>query len=190
VIGKLAYSSPIHVLGYEGRFARMTLNDKTGWVLKDEITSNKEDIFPELQLAEIYSVNHPDTKKIRKLIVDEFFAEELFLPLQAVEFVSYRLKQAKHEINWPPIRPREPGNWQNILKGRLGIQIGISPKAGSVIEFTKADGSGFLGYTKSVYVDETIIIESVGKVIEGEYRQDLLTKTEWQEWRPIWITIS
>ncbi len=190
VIKKLSYAAKVSVLGYEGRFARIFLGDATGWILKDEISSHAEDVLPKLHQAEIYSANHPDTQKLRKLIEDEFFAAELFLPLQAVEFVTYKLFQAKHKIVWPGVRPRMAGSWQNILKGQLGIQIGVLPKTGAIIEFTKADGVGFVGYTKAVHIDETIIIEGVGRLIEGEYREELMSKVEWQEWRPVWIAVS
>jgi hypothetical protein len=190
VLFKLAYSASLSVLGYEGRFARVESLDKFGFVLKDEITTNKNDIFPDFQNGEIYSSNHPDTKKLRKLIQDEFFASEMFLPLLAVEFITYRLKQEGRVISWSDTRPRLAGTWQNLLKGRLGIQIGVLPRAGAIIEFNKPDGNGFLGYTKSVHVDESIVIEGVGRLIEGEYREEAFSKEEWHEWRPVFITVS
>jgi hypothetical protein len=190
VLIKLSYAEPVQILGYEGRFARISVFDKFGFILKDELTSSQVDILPLFQTVEIYSANHPDTKKLRKITNDEFFASEMFLPLQAVEFVNYRLFAEGRKILWPDIRPRLAGSWQNLLRGRLGIQIGVLPKTGAVIEYNKPDGTGFVGYTKSVHVDESIVIEGVGRLIEGEYREEAISKEEWHEWRPIWIAVS
>lgn len=188
VVQKLSYAESFYVSEYEGRFARIHAHDKNGWILKDEITSNHHDIFPDFQNGEIYSLNHPDTKKLRALISDEFFATEMFLPLQSVEFVAYKALSDGRVIPWPDVRPRTAGNWQNILKGRLGVKIGVYPKTGSFIEYQKSDGTGWVGYTKSVHVDESIVVEGVGRLIEGEYREETFTKDEWHEWRPVWIS--
>lgn len=190
VLTRLPYATPLTVLGYEGRFARVVVLDTTGFILKDDITEDKKEIFPEFLSEEIYSNNHPDTKKVRTLLKDEFFTTAMYLPLQAVEFVVYRLRIEGRDINWSHERPRLAGRWQNILKGRAGIQIGVMPKTGAVIEFLKPDGSGFVGYTKAVHVDDTIVMQGVGRLIEGEYREEIVTKEVWHEWRPVWISVS
>ncbi len=190
VLFSLSYAEPVRVLGYEGRYARVSTGDTFGFILKDELTTNLENIFPEFKTGEIYSANHPDTKKVRRKIDDEFFSSNFFLPLQSVEFVTYRLAQEGRKITWPNIRPRLAGMWFNILKGQIGIQVGIYPKSGSLIEYQREDGSGFIGYTKSVHVDESIIIHGVGRLIEGEYREEAISKIEWQEWKAVWITAS
>lgn len=189
VITKISYGQQVLVSSFQGRFASVVCGDKSGWILKDEITNSYADIYPDFQTGEIYSLKHPDTKKLRKIINDDFFANDLFMPLQEVEFVTYRLLKDGHHISWPDVRPRVSGNWQNILKGRSGIQIGITPKTGSIIEYTKADGTGWLGYTKAVHIDDTIVIEGVGRLIEGEYREEKFSTEEWHEWRPVWISV-
>jgi hypothetical protein len=190
VLKRLPYATGLTVLGYEGRFARVVIGDTTGFVLKDDITEDTKDIFPEFLSEEIYSDNHPDTKKVRTLLKDEFFAAPMYLPLQAVEFVLYRLRFSGRDISWPSERPRLAGRWQTILKGRAGIQIGVLPKTGAVMEFLKPDGTGFVGYTKAVHIDDTIVLEGVGRLIEGEYREEIVTKEVWHEWRPVWISVT
>ncbi|KKT77628.1 MAG: hypothetical protein UW75_C0058G0002 [Parcubacteria group bacterium GW2011_GWF2_44_8] len=190
VVRRLPYATGLTVLGFEGRFARVVVGDTTGFVLKDDITEQKKDIFPEFLSEEIYSNNHPDTKKVRTYLKDEFFAEPLYLPLQAVEFVLYRLRFEGRDISWPSERPRLAGRWQTILKGRTGIQIGVMPKASAVMEFLKPDGTGFVGYTKAVHVDDSIVLQGVGRLIEGEYREEIVSKEVWHEWRPVWISVS
>jgi hypothetical protein len=190
VIQKIPYATKVSIIGYEGRFARITLGEGSGFVLKDSLTEHEAEVLPELLPAEIYSANHPDTHILRKYINDEFFTTELFLPLQSIEYVTFVLWRMGRKISWPEVRPRLAGNWQNILKGQLGIHIGVMPKTGSIVEYSKVDGSGWVGYTKAVHVDESIVIQGVGRLIEGEYREEHITKAEWQEWRPIWITVS
>lgn len=189
VVQKLSFAEPIEISEYEGRFARMKAHDKNGWILKDEVTNNYFDIYPDFQTGEIYSLNHPDTKKLRKLTGDEFFATEMFLPLQSVEFAAFKAAGDGRIIPWSDVRPRTAGNWQNLLKGRLGVKMGVYPKAGSFIEYQKSDGTGWVGYTKSVHIDDSIVVEGVGRLIEGEYRVETFTKEEWHEWRPVWISV-
>lgn len=190
VVKVLPYATPVSILGYEGRFARVANDEGSLFILKDELTTTAEDIFADFQIGEIYSANHPDTKKVRAMIHDEFFTAELCMPLLNVEFVMYQLQLVGRSIAWKSTRPRLAGQWQNLLKGQMGIQMGIMPKTGALIEYTKPDGSGFLGYTKAVHVDESIVIEGVGRLIEGEYRKEALTKEEWHELRPVWISVT
>jgi len=190
VLVKLPYATVTQVFAYEGRFARIAFEESTGWVLKDELTAQVSEVLPELASGAIYTDDDPETQKLRKYIEDEFFTNELFLPLQASEFVAYQLKKHGLNIEWPAIRPRLAGLWQNILKGKTGIKIGLVPKTGAIIEYNNDDGTGFVGYTKAVKVDESIIIEGVGRQVVGEYREELIEKNQWQNWRPVWISVS
>lgn len=183
------YGTKVELLQYEGRFAHVRDGSRYGWVLKDDITENPNDIFPAFNTGEIYSANHPETKKLRALRRDEFVTRELYLALQDVEFVSLALYLLNLQIPFDDRRPRMSGNWQNLLKGKPGVMISITPKTNSIIEYTKEDGSGFVGMVRAVEVDETIIVSGVGRLIEGEYREEVFTRKEWQEWRPVFIQI-
>lgn len=185
----LPYATPVELLGYEGRFAHVRYHSQVGWLLKDELVTKTSEIFPEFNTGEIYSANHPETKKLRTLLADEFAAAELYLPLQDVELVTYELLQKGKSLPWDQVRPRMAGSWQNILKGKPTVQIGINPKTGSVLEFINHEGSGFVGYVEAVSVDETITIAGIGRLIAGEYRKEVLPKVVWQEWRPVFIQI-
>lgn len=190
VLTKLPYATLVRVLAYEGRFARIVLGESTGWVFKDDLTSQANEVFPLLMSGAVYSEDSSETRKLRKYIEDEFFANELFLPLQSTEYVTYQLKRHGLKINWPDVRPRLAGTWQNILKGKNGIKIGLVPKTGAIIEYHNDDGTGFVGYTKAVKVDESIVIEGVGRQTVGQYREELVEKKQWQNWQPVWISVS
>jgi hypothetical protein len=186
----IPYSTEVRVLSYEGRFVRINYKNFYGFILKEDIEDDMEKIFPNFQLGEIYSANHPDTKKVRKYFKDDFFAEVLFLPLQSVEFAYYRLLLDNRKIEWGDERPRLAGNWANILKGKMGIQIGVFPKTGSIIEYLKPDGSGFVGYVKSVLIDESILVIGVGRIIEGEYSEETISKVDWLSLSPVFISVT
>lgn len=190
VFKRLPYASEVQVLGYEGRFVHVSISGQAGFLLKEDIVENPEDIFPKFEQEEIYSANHPDTIKLRDYLKDEFFTKTLFLPLQAVEYTYYQMLVNKRKFCWPEERPRIPGVWQNILKGQTGIQIGLSPKTSSVIEYLKPNGLGWVGYVKSVHVDESIVVSGVGRIIEGEYSEDTFTKAEWLEMQPVFISVQ
>jgi hypothetical protein len=189
-LGRLKYGTKVKVVSYEGKYALVEYGDLRGWVQKDCLASDEFEVYPVLLTGEIYSYNHPETKKLRRLISDEFLAGELYLPLQSIEFALYKTSVRGFSIKWTEERPRLAGLWHERLKGQLGINIGIVPKTGALIEFIKSDGSGFLGYTKEVHVDESIVIEGVGRLIEGEFRQENIPKEVWQGWGAVWIQFN
>ena len=185
----LTFGHKVQVIRYEGRFVQVRVGDTAGWILKDEITTNYADIFPIFHKDIVYLYEHTEAKKLRQLTKDEFFAIELRMPLQAVEFASYILRQDGRPISWSNERPRLAGNWQNLLKGHLGIHIGIEPRTGSIMEYQYRDGTGHVGYVKEVHADETIVFLSVGREVDGKYTEELFTKTKWQEYRPVFIQV-
>lgn len=191
ILRELEYATLVSLIQYEGRFVKVKLNDAVvGWILKDDLTLKPEEVIPIFVSGRVYSSYDQETVKLREYISDNFNASEIFLPLQAEELVTYRLKQKSLKIDWPVTRPRTAGTWQSILKGLHNIKISIEPKTGSIIEFTNTAGIGFIGYTTTVLVDESIRFEGVGMNIEGEYLEELVPKNIWLEWRPIWMTVS
>ncbi len=186
----IPYATRVEILGYEGRFAEIRCEGRHGWVLKDEITTAEGELFPTFNMGEIYSANHPETKKLRRLRSDEFAAKELYLPLQDVEYVTYELARHGQRLSFGDVRPRLAGNWQNLLKGKAGVVMSINPHTGSLIEYLRDDGVGFVGYVEAVLVDETIVISGIGRLIAGEFRRETVSKVQWMEWRPVFIQVT
>lgn len=189
-IGEFGYAEQINILGYEGRFVHILFNTESAWILKDEITTSKDDVHPSFLAEHIYLASDSETKKLRQYIRDDFFSADLYLPLQSVEFVAYKFLQKMISIPWGPSRPRSAGMWQELLKGRLGVKIGILPKTGSILEYRSTEGSGFLGYVSEVHLDESIKLLSVGRKIEGKYAEENLSKEEWQALGSVFIQIT
>lgn len=189
-LNEYGYGEKVSVLGYEGRFVHILYKSESAWILKDAITMNRADIYPTFVSNNIYLAADSETKKLRQVIRGEFFSAELYLPLQSVEFVSYKLKEQNIEIPWGEVRPRPAGQWHDLLKGHLGVKIGIFPKTGSILEGKLADGTGFLGYVTAVYPGDDISLQSIGKSVEGKYLEEKLSKEEWQALQAVFIQIS
>jgi hypothetical protein len=186
----LSYGDSVQIIKYEGRFVQIRVGDSSVWILKDDLISEKVDIFPVFSKDTVYLSDNVEVEKLRKLTNDTFFASEIGLPLLSIEFVSYRLSQDNRKIPWTLERPRIAGKWQNILKGQMGVRIGVEPKTGSVIEYYKDDDTGHIGYVKEVHADNSIVIQEVGREVEGEYTEKLFTKVEWQEWDSVFIQVT
>lgn len=190
VINTITYGYKITVMGYEGRFAKVDVNNQIGYLLKDEITCRQRDIFPVFIKEFVYLADNAETIKLRKLIADNFSTVDMYLPMQAEEFIVYQLLISNRNLPWGNERPRLAGNWHNLLKGKLGIKIGIEAKAGAVMEYSRSGDSGSLCLVKTVRTDEQIVLQSIGRKIEGEYREESLTKSEWQKLSPVFIQVS
>jgi hypothetical protein len=190
VISKISFGEAIIVFDYSGRFARVKYKDITGWVLKDDVTFDKNSVLPNLQSDTVYLANDGETRKLRTLINDEFFASELYLPLLGVEYVYYRLLINNRQIPWGAGRPREAGQWKNLLRGQAGVKIGIQPKTGSIMEYFTEEGEGKISYVEAVHPDDSVVLTSVGRLKEGQYLNENLTKDEWQIWGPVWIQLQ
>lgn len=189
VLGLLRYGSTVTVESYSGRYARVLSKVGAGWVPKDALAIDRTDVFPVFVAGEQYAADHVATHQIRLHINDAFNAAELVLPLQAVEYITYRLLCDNRTIAWPAERPRIPGKWQSILKGQSGIHIGIQPLSDSIMEYFNDDGEGVLAYVERVTPDNNIVCTTVGQTEAGVYDSLLLTEAAWRELRPVFIEI-
>lgn len=189
VLGFLRYGSTVTIESYSGRYARVLSIIGAGWVQKDALVVDRTDVFPVFVAGEQYAADHIVTRQIRLHINDAFNASELVLPLQAVEYIAYRLLCDNRTIAWPAERPRVPGKWQSILKGQSGIHIGIQPLSDSIMEYFNDEGEGVLAYVERVTPDNNIVCTAVGRTEAGVYDSLLLTEAAWRELRPVFIEI-
>lgn len=187
VITTLAIGKKVELHGYQGRFARIQLTDLEGWILKDEVTTDRQQVWPKLTNKRVYEATDPVTVSVRALLDDEFFMSELFLPLQAVEYIAYRLKERNIVLSWPRIRPRVVGSWHSILKGQTDILIGLEAKTNAVMEGYMDEARPFLAYVEAVKIDGELTISSVGRLVEGQFLRETLSKEEVIKLRPVYI---
>lgn len=182
------YGDAVQIHSYSGRYARVLVRGREGWILKDSLTHERAAVWPQLYEGNRYFADTPATVAIRYHVADAFFCAALLLPLQATEYVMYRLVQDRRVIVWPNERPRLAGEWQRILRGCTGIHIGVRPLAGALIEYRDA-GEGVLGFVESVAPDESIVVSAVGRDEVGVYTSTLYTADQWREFRPVFIEV-
>jgi hypothetical protein len=180
----------VMVLEEKGRFSKVSENGVIGWVLRDDLADRAAHVYPEFIVGEANHAGDPNSERLRAVIEDAFHGGEAEVPLQAGEYVLYRLIRKGQKINWPPTRPRTPGRWHQILKGTPGIHISILPKGGSIMEHTLGNDVGHVAYVEAVFPDERITVSEVNYPSDGVYSERTLSKEEWQVLNPVFITVS
>ena len=188
VLSKLTYGEMVYVSKFGGRWAQVETTAGAGWIFKDALREQATDVFPVLIEGELYDATEPQTEKLRLSITDSFGGGSAGVLLTDVEYVTYALLKKQIQINWPTKRPRIAGTWQQILRGRIGIHIGISPKTDAVMEYS-IDEVEHICYVEAVFSDETIKVRGVGLLEEGVFTIMTLDKQQWRELRPVFIEV-
>lgn len=190
VVGMLDYAERVAVDVIEGEFAHIITPSMSGWVPVEMLTDDLSVVMPQLESGKVYGSQSEETKKLRKYIDDEALGSALALPLQGSEYLLFRLKRAGTKVRWSDVRPRAAGKWQSILRGQGGVTMGIEPKTGAVLEYSGGETQSFLGYVESVKPNRSIVISSVGREREAEYREETFSNEQWREWRPVFISFT
>lgn len=188
-IGTIPYGDLVMMREPQGRFYRALWNGIEGWVLKDDLVDRAVRVHPQFQIGEENSVDHPNTVHVRAIIQDTFGLSRSEFPLQAGEYVLYRLWKKGIRIAWPEIRPRVPGLWHSILKGVPGVHIGITPKAGAIMEYMLDGDVGHLAFVEAVFPNETIALSEANFPDSGTYNERELPREDWKELRPVFISV-
>lgn len=189
-IGEIPYGEMVIVLEPRGRFYRIMWNTIEGWVLRDDIADRAVRVYPSFTIGEENSVDHPNTAQVRTILDDIFGIGCSEFPLQAGEYVLYRLWRKGIRLEWPETRPRIPGLWHKILKGSEQVHIGVVPKVGTIMEYMISPEIGHLAFVDAVFPDDTIIISEANFPDSGIYNERVLTKEEWKEYKPLFLAIS
>ncbi len=188
-IGQIPYGESMHVYEARGRFFRIMWNDISGWVLRDDCVDRASLVYPEFICGEVYDVDHPHTAHVRAIIKDEFGVGQSEFPLQAGEYVLYKLWRKGIKITWPNERRRVPGVWHTLLKGGTGVRMGVMPKTGAIMEYMLNTDVGHIAYVEAVFPDSTISISEVNFPDSGMYSERTLSKDVWKSARPVFIQI-
>ena len=189
-IATIPYGDLVMMHEPQGRFYKVLWNGKDGWVLKDDLVDRTLGVHPQFRVGGENLIDHSNTAYVRTIINDIFGLSRSEFPLQAGEYIVYRLWKKGLRIAWPETRPRVPGVWHSILKGVPGIHIGVIPKAGSVMEYILEGDIGHLAFVEAVFPDETISLSEVNYPDSGIYNERELTRDMWRELRPVFITVQ
>lgn len=190
VIGNMNYGDMAVVLEEKGKYVRIASGALEGWVLREDLVDRAAYVYPEFTIGEENDVDDPNTIRVRAMLDDEFGGALVEYPLQAGEYVAYKLLRKGLRIAWPKTRPRTPGLWHVILKGVPGIHIGITPKTGAVMEYMLPGEIGHVAYVETVFPDETITLSEANFPHGGIYNERVITREEWREFRPVFIQMS
>ena len=191
----LPYGSMVMVLSVEDMWAQVACGSFVGWVYIDDLEDRAAHVYPSFHSDEENAHDDPATLRLRAVIQDEFGAGEIGLPLQAEEYIMYRLIRRDVKVMWPPIRPRTPGTWHAILENIPGISITHEPKTGAVMEFTVLDETGsesfgHVAYVDAVFPDESIQISEINWPDNGKYHERVLMGEEWRALSPYFLIFS
>jgi len=189
-IGTIPYGEMVIMLEARGRFSHVVWNMLEGWVLRDDLVDRSSRVYPEFIIGEENNVDDRNAIYIRAILGDVFGVGRSQFPLQAGEYVLYRLWKKGIRIEWPNIRPRIPGLWHKILKGVPHVHVGVTPKVGSIMEYVFESDIGHLAFVEAVFPDDTITISEVNYPDSGIYNERVLTKEEWKELRPVFIQVA
>lgn len=189
VLAKFPYGTAVTVTGYQGNYAKVFWSHHEGWILKDSLTPHKAEVWPHFTEGNAYDADNASVKKLRLLIGDTFCTSELGLPLQAGEWVLYRLREQNRLIPWPVTHGRVPGDWQLFLKGVPGIHISILPKADSIMEWRGDDGVGRVAYVEKVSLEQTLTVSIAGLEEPGQFEEKIYLEADWRELRPVFIEV-
>lgn len=189
VLAKFPYGSAVTVIGYQGNYAKVFLSHHEGWIKKDDLTPHKGEVWPHFTNGVIYKAEDEAVKKLRLLIADTFYTNELDLPLQGGEWIVYRLREQNRLIPWPVTHGRIPGDWRILLKGLPGVHISIIPKTDSIMEWRGDDGIGRLAYVEKMTADQTLTVTIAGYEEPGRFEERVFTEIEWRELRPVFIEV-
>jgi hypothetical protein len=190
-IGTIPYGEMVMMLEPRGRFFRVVWNTLQGWVLKEDLADRAAYVYPEFTIGQENSIDHANTAHVRAIIKDAFNTRHTELPLQAGEYVLYKLWKKGKRIEWPRHQdPRIPGLWHRILRGVPGVHIGVTPRVGDVMEYMLNSDIGHLAYVEAVFPDDTVTVSEANFPDSGIYNERVLTKEEWRELKPTFISVQ
>lgn len=189
-IGEIPYGEMVIVLEPKGRFYRIMWHTTEGWVFRDDIADRAMRVHPEFVVGEENLVDGLNTTHVRAILGDVFGLGRSEFPLQAGEYVLYKLWKKGISIHWPETRPRIPGLWHKILKGIPHVHVGVVPKMGSIMEYISDADTGHLAFVEAVFPDDTISVSEINFPDSGIYSERELSKDEWKELKPVFIEVS
>jgi hypothetical protein len=189
-ITHIPYGDLVLVMEPHGRFCRVIWETYDGWVLKEHLADRAGHVYPEFTAGLENPVDHPNTARVRALIDDAFSLQYSEFPLQAGEYVLYRLMRRGLRIAWPETRPRTPGSWHTILRGLPGVHMSVLPKQGTIFEYVEEHDLGHVAYVEAVFPDGVITISETNYPHGGMYSERSLTKDTWRSMRPVFIEIT
>lgn len=190
-IARIPYGALVLAVELQGRFCKVIWNTCEGWVRKEHLADRARAVYPEFIQGAENPAESLNAVRVRACIGDVFGLAHSEFPLQAGEYVLYRLFRRGFSIPWPQAdAPRVPGSWHSILRGVAGVHIRVTPKVGTILEYTGEHDIGHLAYVEAVFPDETIVISEANYPHSGIYSERTLNAQAWRALKPLYIEVS
>lgn len=190
IIATLAYGDIVMMLEAGNTWSLVAVGNKKGYIRTADLAHHAAAVYPEFCIGEENGAQHTNTIRLRSVIRDEFSASLSHTPLQAHEYAYYKLCRRGVRIPWPDIRPRTPGTWTHILGLLPDVRITEEPQQGAVMEIPAQKEKAHLAYVEKVFSDESLLLSEADWPDRGIYNERVVTKAEWQLWRPSFIIFS
>lgn len=187
VLGTFGYATSVKVVAQQADWVRVTDGDLEGWTERSHLTSKQADVLPSFEVGVVYDADHPETLKLRTYIADEFGVAFLHTPALNSEYVWFKMLQKRTHFTWPPLRPRTPGRWSEILRPEPSVHISTVPLTGSIMEYMDKQNTAQLYFVESVTPEEAITVSGFTGVDNGEFILRTFAKDEWTPLRPRYI---
>lgn len=190
VLGTVPYGSMVMVLETKNGWAKVQNGRRSGWIETRDLADRAAYVLPQFTVGEGNAGDDPNTVRLRTMIRDEFSAGLAGLPLQAHEYILYRLYRKDVHVDWPDTRPRTPGKWAEMLANTKGVSVSNMPAEQSVMEMTYEGERGHLAFVEAVFPDGAIQVSEANWPEQGIYNERVLPEAEWQALKPQFITFS
>jgi len=189
-IATIAYGDMVMVLDASPKWTRIVSGEKEGYVPTETLAHKAAGVYPDFEIGKEYGAREVSTVRLRSFIRDEFSASLSDLPLQAHEYVYYRLVRRGVSIVWPDIRPRTPGSWAKILGTLDSVRVSGEPVSGAVMECAFEGDRAHLAYVEQVFDDGSIKVSEADWLDRGIYNERVLVAAEWRALSPQFIVLG
>ena len=188
LLSEMRFGDTVAVRRIVGDMAQVHTLHGIGWMSVHKLSDDPNDVQPVLEPGVTYLHDNLEVRKLRMSIHDVALGDYLELPLQSLEYILYQLQLRNISFQWPATRPRVVGAIHQLVRGKPGVIVSVEPHTGSVMEIVSSENQrASLGYVVSVQPDESMTVQTVGRVVEGEFRVESMKKDEWRELRPVFI---
>ena len=188
VIAEVPFGAMVVAVSTENDWVHIFYKGMEGYVELSDLTDRAAYVYPTLTIGEAYEAHDPHTERLRAVISDEFSYGDGDEPLQAEEYVTYKLLRQSMVIPWPAVRPRTPGTWRTLLQDIPAVTISSDPSPRSVIEW-QGDARGHVAYVEAVFPDGTIQISEANYPDRGIYNERTMVESEWRVYNPVFIAV-
>lgn len=186
VISRISFGSMLVAVETTNEWVRVFHKGMEGYVALHDLADRAAHVHPKFVIGEENHSYDPNTERLRAMIEDEFSYGEGVLPLQAEEYVTYKLRRNGVSIDWSDVRPRTPGRWADIARTIPQAEVSDTPSPRAVMEWHTGEVS-HLAFVEAVYPDGAVQLSEANWPEKGIYNERVMVEEEWSAFKPTFI---